>query len=106
MKKLTRLQEQSLPMSIAVFEGNKKQIAEIFERLNQAKGRLLVRIQEIPVFSILIVFLQVSTNLKIYKLVTDVKNDLSVCRFILLDSISCSPLAEIFLERTQSIFHS
>lgn len=40
---LIRLKEQSLMKRIAVHEDDKKQIAEIFERVNQASMQLLVR---------------------------------------------------------------
>lgn len=45
MIKLKQLEEQSIVRSVAVHEDNKKRIAEIFERVNQARDQLLVRVQ-------------------------------------------------------------
>jgi len=42
LTKLTQLKKQSLIRGIADHEGNKKQIAEIFERVNQAREQLVV----------------------------------------------------------------
>ena len=44
LTKLTQLKKQSLIRGVAVHEENKKQIAEIFERDNQAREQLVVRI--------------------------------------------------------------
>jgi len=41
---LTQLKKQSLIRGVALHEENKKQIAEIFERVNQAREQLVVRI--------------------------------------------------------------
>jgi hypothetical protein len=41
---LIKLKEQSLGRKIAVYEEDKKRIAEIFERINQAREQLVVRI--------------------------------------------------------------
>lgn len=42
MKKLAGLKEKSVLLRIAVHEDDKKQIAEIFERINQAREQLMV----------------------------------------------------------------
>jgi len=44
LTKLIQLKNQSLIRGVAVHEENKKQIAEIFERINQAREQLVVRI--------------------------------------------------------------
>jgi len=44
LTKLTQLKKQSLIRGVAVHEENKRQIAEIFERVNQAREQLVVRI--------------------------------------------------------------
>ena len=42
--KLIKLKEQSLGRKIAVHEDDKGRIAEIFERINEAREQLVVRI--------------------------------------------------------------
>jgi len=42
--KLIQLKKQSLIRGVALHEENKRQIAEIFERVNQAREQLVVRI--------------------------------------------------------------
>ena len=44
LTKLTQLKKQSLIRKVAVYEEDKRQIAEIFERVNQAREQLVVRI--------------------------------------------------------------
>ena len=44
MANLIKIQEQSLGRKIAVLEEHKGQIAEIFERINQAREQLVARI--------------------------------------------------------------
>jgi len=44
LTKLIQLKKQSLIRGIAVHEENKKEIADIFERINQAREQLVVRI--------------------------------------------------------------
>jgi len=44
LTKLTQIKNQSLIRGIVDHEENKKQMAEIFERINQAREQLVVRI--------------------------------------------------------------
>jgi len=44
LTKLTQLKKQSLIRGVALHEENKQQIAKIFERVNQAREQLVVRI--------------------------------------------------------------
>ena len=48
---LVKLKEQSLGRKIAVHEEDKARIAAIFERINQAREQLVVRICVIVVFN-------------------------------------------------------
>jgi hypothetical protein len=44
LTKLTQLKDQSLIRRVAVHEVDKEKIAEIFERINQAREQLVVRL--------------------------------------------------------------
>jgi len=62
LTKLTQLKKQSLIRGVADHEENKKQIAEIFERVNQAREQLVVRICT----TIIIIIIHVSILLRLF----------------------------------------
>ncbi|KAF9470943.1 hypothetical protein BDN70DRAFT_888602 [Pholiota conissans] len=80
-KKLIKLKKQSLPEQIAIHEENKGKIAEIFQRINQAKEQLVRE-----------------TGLRVQEIVVEIREDVVKLQKLLLAQLKPSDLADYKFE--------